>query len=376
MYNAYFDYAATTPVAAHLIELYNFCQTNDWFNPSSHYAIELQQNLRQMQRELIHTLSLPENGRLILTSGATEAINLALKGSITHTSEKTILSSNIEHAAVSNTLNFLQQTYHIPVITIPANSQGLIDPQRVSDALTEKTVFCSWIVVQNEIGTINPVRELYQIVKKYNPNILVHLDASQAVGKIPFNDFLPYGDLISFSGHKFFAPKGIGGLFQRSAFPLQAQIHGGGQQSGLRGGTINYPLIRTFHQAMLDVTNYFQENLNRVNQVHDYLINEIKKRFTASLIINQPPVRVPHIIPLILPGIKGEVIQNYLATEKIYIGTGSACSGHSQKKMILTRLQKPKEIAECAIRLSISHLTTETEVDRLIQALGKISQLI
>lgn len=370
MCDIYLDYAATTPVDPEIQTVYFQAIENQWHNPSSAYAYQISASIHQIKQKILQCLGLSLEYDLVFTSGATESINTILKGVTAYqTPCGSLLSSSIEHSAVTETLQFIQRYFHGTIITVNADTKGTIDPQSLESKLTPDVVLCSVIVVQNEIGTIQPVREIYRIIKAYNPSILIHLDAAQAFGKLPFSQFMPYGDFISFSGHKFYVPKGIGGLIFRKNSPFVPLLHGGGQQDNLRGGTLNYPLILALYHGFMHIREHLDEWINQSCEINRYLEQQLHDYFPQIQFNVPSDLRVSHICSLSIPGYHGETIRNYLASHQIWLSTGSACSGHQKKKNILSRLNRQPGTAESSIRLSVSHLTQPRQIDRLVHQL-------
>ncbi|MBP7461300.1 MAG: aminotransferase class V-fold PLP-dependent enzyme [Candidatus Delongbacteria bacterium] len=378
MCECYLDYAATTPVDPHIAELYHRALLEQWHNPSAAYAHQLAASIHQVKHDILQTLGLGPDYDLIVTSGATESINTILKGITDYRIPAgTLLSTSIEHSAVTETLEFIRHRLRGTIVVISPDRNGLIDPEQLKSKLTPDLKLCSFIVVQNEIGTIQPIRELYRIVKTYNPSIPVHLDAAQAFGKLPLAEFIPYADFISFSGHKFFVPKGIGGLIHRKNNPPPPLIHGGGQQNNLRGGTLNFPLILALYHGIKAMVEHQTQRLDQCRQISRYLEDQITRHLPQARINIPSGIRVPHIWNISIPGIKGETIRNTLASHQIWVSTGSACSTHRKKKNILAKLNRNQEVSESSIRISLSHLTQPEQIDRLIRyLLGMVQERI
>jgi len=368
MSNYYFDYAATTPIRKEVLDIYFQAVENDWQNPSAAYSLYINRELEKIKEELSALFYMNGRGKIVFTSGATESINTILTGSAIKKKKGIIVTSNVEHSAVANTALFIQNQLRCSVKTAKADSYGMVHAESILKNLTPDTILVSVIAVQNELGTIEPLKEIYETVKIYSPHIPVHVDAAQALGKIPIKDFIEYGDLFSFSGHKIFGPKGIGLLIAKDQYQFLPLIYGGGQQDNLRSGTINYPLIKAFYESLKLMSSYFDKEIEIVKSLRDIFIQEVNQ--IESTIINTPIHQaVPHIVHFSIPGLRGETLRNYLTQKGIYISSGSACSSNLAKKTILAKLNKEKKIIDSSLRLSLSYLNSKEDILFLIENL-------
>ncbi|MCD6336822.1 MAG: cysteine desulfurase, partial [Candidatus Marinimicrobia bacterium] len=309
---------------------------------------------------------------IIFTAGASEANNTVLKSSTTccascNENRGHIITSNIEHPSVLNTLKCLENQ-HIEVTQIKVNNKGIIDPADVEAAIRPDTMMISIMYVNNEIGTIQPIHKIAEIAKKHH--IPMHTDAVQAVGKIPIDlQDLPV-DFLSMSGHKIYAPKGIGVLFKRkttkSICPL---ITGGHQENSMRAGTENTLGIIALGEAIRQCKLEMKENEARIGKLRDQLENGIKKNLDHIIINGDLAHRTYNITNISFVNIEGESILLRLDMHGIAVSTGSACStGSLEPSYVITALEVDPEIAHSSIRFSLSRETTEEDIDKTIKA--------
>ncbi|MGM0641233.1 MAG: cysteine desulfurase family protein [Thermotogota bacterium] len=308
---------------------------------------------------------------IYFTSGATESINWAIKGTaLSRKNEgKHILSSRVEHSATVNTLSYLKkQGFEIDYVK--ANKYGELDLEDLKEKIREDTILCTFMFSNNELGTINPVKKIQEIIKSKNENTLFHLDAVQALGKVDFRlkDF--QCDMASFSAHKFHGPKGIGFLYKKESTLIHPLITGGTQERGQRGGTQNVPSIVAMAKALEISINDLKE-MDRIKKLRDEIANEIKS-FGAKIVtpLNNS---IPNTVSTYFEGLRGDVIVNALSDEEIYISTSAACSSKGTSgSRVLKELGFSNRAAEGMIRISLSSLTTGDEVRKFINILKNV----
>ncbi len=371
----YFDYAATTPVDLDVKNHYFDALENKWFNLSSAHKNELLLEFDNIKNSLASLFFPGSQANIIFTSGATESINTIIKSFAISNKNKKILTTAIEHKATLDTLDFCKNFLKIDYEFIKTDKFGIIDIDDLKNKLTENVGLVTFLAVHNELGSIQPIKKAYQIVKEFDENILFHVDGAQLIGKSNIQDFIGFFDAISLSGHKFYAPKGIGMLGIKKNFKLLPLINGGRQQNNLRSGTINFPLISTFHFALNKILNNFEENFSKVKELNKYFLMQLETLNNKFSLNSDAKNSTPFIINCSILGTKGEIIKNFLGDRKIYISTGSACSQNAKKNSILYKLNYKKDIAESSIRISLSHLTTKEEIDFLFENLEKSLEL-
>ena len=368
----YLDNSATTPLHPKVKEI--ITKTLDLYgNPSSMHSTGRQvRALLEQSRKDIADFFHCEPDELIFTGGASEANNTVLKSATTccafcHENHGHIITSNIEHPSVQNTLKCLSHQ-HVDVTEIKVNTSGIIDPKDVEAAIRPDTMMISIMYVNNEIGTIQPIKEIAEIAKKHT--IPMHTDAVQAVGKLPINlQELPV-DFLSMSGHKIYAPKGIGILFKRkSAKNICPLITGGHQENSMRAGTENTLGIIALGEAIRQAKLEMKENKERIGKLRDRLEQGIMKNLDKVKINGDPKNRVYNITNLSFTNIEGESILLRLDMHGIAVSTGSACStGDLEPSYVITALEVDPEIAHSSIRFSLGRETTEEDVDKTIEA--------
>ena len=368
----YLDNSATTPLHPKVKDA--IMNALDLFgNPSSMHSSgrQVRSMLEESRKDIANFFNCTPD-EIIFTAGASEANNTVLKSATTccaFCSENRghIITSNIEHPSVLNTLKCLENQ-HVKVTQIKVNHKGIIDPADVEAAIRPDTMMISIMYVNNEIGTIHPIQEIAEIAKKHN--IPMHTDAVQAIGKIPIDlQKLPV-DFLSMSGHKIYAPKGIGILFKRkTAKNICPLITGGHQENSMRDGTENtlgiIALGEAIRQAKLEMT----ENETRIGKLRDRLEKGIKKNLDHVLVNGDPAHRAYNITNISFMNIEGESILLRLDMHGIAVSTGSACStGSLEPSYVITALEVDPEIAHSSIRFSLSRETTEEDIDKTIEA--------
>ncbi|MFC2045636.1 IscS subfamily cysteine desulfurase [Chloroflexota bacterium] len=368
----YLDNNATTQVAREVRDSMLPFLEDMHGNPSSIHdsgrdAREAIERSRRQVAKLINS----QPRRIIFTGGGSESDNLALKG-ITiarHDKGNHIITTTVEHPAVLNTGKFLEKLgYNITYLQV--DETGWLAPDRLRDTIRDDTILVSIMMANNEVGTILPIKELCAIA--HEREILFHTDAVQAIGKIKV-DVQDLGiDMLSISGHKFHAPKGIGALYLKKGIELEPLIHGGKQESGLRAGTENVPAIVGLGKAA-ELALYNQRDFEEIIVLRDKLEDNIKKLVPNALLNGHPKERLPNTLNLTLPGLRGESIVIALDQHGISISSGSACkSGDPEPTHVLIAMGKSVEDAHCSVRFSLSRYTTENEIDETISALAQV----
>ena len=368
----YLDNNATTQVADEVRDAMIPYLGVEHGNPSSIYDIgrdarEAIENARRRVARLINA----QPRRIIFTGGGSEADNLAIKGVAFAQRDKGnhIITTSIEHPAVLSTCRFLEKLgYNITYLDVDEN--GWLTPETLRYAITDGTILVTIMMANNEVGTILPIIELCAIA--HERGILFHTDAVQAVGKIKV-DVQELGvDMLSISGHKFHASKGIGALYVRKGIELEPLIHGGKQESGLRAGTENVPAIVGLGKAA-ELATYAQQDYYRVRALRDKLEEGIKKLVPDAKLNGHPDNRLPNTLNLTLPGLRGESIVIALDQHGIAISSGSACkSGSPEPTHVLIAMGRTEQEAHSSVRFSLSRYTTEDDVNETVSALVQV----
>jgi cysteine desulfurase len=365
----YMDHNATTPMDPAVLKAMLPYLKERFGNPSSsthefgHVARIGIEEARAQVAQFIGAQ--PEE--IIFTSGATEADNLAIKGIAWSYKEKGnhIITSQIEHKAVLNSCKSLEKEGY-KVTYLPVDKDGLIDPDDVKKAITNKTILITIMYANSEVGTLEPIAEIGEMAKE--KGIIFHTDAVQAVGKIPVNIKELNADLLSISGHKMYGPKGIGALYLKKGVKLTPMIHGGGHERGLRSGTENVPGIVGFGKACEIAIKELPEEMKRLLKLREHLVNGIMKNIKYVQLNGHAEKRIPGNANFSFHYIEGEAL--ILSLKDFAISSGSACtSGSLSSSYVLRAIGVPDHIAHGSIRICLGRSNTTEQVDLFIKQL-------
>ena len=368
----YLDNNATTQVDDVVREAMMPYLSSDAGNPSSiHQTGKIAREALENARRQVAMLINAQPRRIVFTGGGSEADNLAIKGATFAMRDKGnhIITTTVEHPAVLGACEFLER-YGYRVTYLDVDGDGWLDPEKLRNAITADTILVSIMMANNEVGTILPIKELSSICRE--KGILFHTDAVQAVGKIIVDIQDLSVDMLSLSGHKFHAPKGVGALYVRKGIELEPLIHGGKQEKGIRAGTENIPAIVGLGKAAELVTSALL-NSERIRDLRDKLEEGIRNLVTDAVLNGHPENRLPNTLNLILPGLRGESIVIALDQHGISLSSGSACkSGSPEPTHVLIAMGRTKEQAHCSVRFSLSRYTTEEDIDYTVSALEQV----
>ncbi|WP_017905570.1 cysteine desulfurase family protein [Pseudomonas asplenii] len=367
----YFDYAATTPVDERVIQVMVECLgfSGNFGNPasSSHTFGQRARQTVEQARQQVATLVGASAEQIVWTSGATESNNLALKGvaQALGTGGGHVITSRIEHKAVLDTARQLEEG-GVEVTWLEPDADGLIFAQSVEQALREDTFLVSLMLVNNELGTLNDIRAIGQRVREHGA--LFHVDAAQGAGKVAIDlGELPV-DLMSFSAHKLYGPKGIGALYvgPRARQRLNAQIHGGGHEGGLRSGTLATHQIAGMGSAFALATEAFEEEATQIRALRQRLLDQLAD--VPGLRLNgSPSQRIPHTLSLTFA--EGQFNGAQLSQTLAYSATSACNSASNAPSHVLLALGHDADSAARTIRLSLGRFTTEQDIDRAAAAI-------
>lgn len=368
----YLDNSATTRPYDRVCEKVADVMKNNYGNPSSLHrlGISAEKEIKAAKEIIADTLSARPD-EIFFTSGGTESNNMAIRGVCAAARTKHIIASPVEHPATLNTLNALESRGY-RVDYIPVDKDGRVILSEFEDMITQDTALVTVMLVNNEIGTVQPISKMSKILKAKNPNAYLHVDAVQGYCKVPCTQKELGADLISISGHKIHGPKGTGALYIRKGTRLAPIIFGGGQQNGIRPGTENVPGIAGLAVAAKRCSEKSGASIANMETLRKRLENGICDNI-PNVRINTPTVCAPHILNVSFVGVRSEVVLHSLENEGIYVSSGSACSSHKKEpSYVLTSIGlKPEEI-DGSIRFSLSEFTTAAEIDKTVSVLKTI----
>ena len=366
----YLDNSATTKPCPEAVEAVNRALTLQWGNPSAlyHFGIDAAHDLRAARQQVAAALG-AEPDRVFFTSGGTEADNWAVFGTVKRLGKrgKHIITTAIEHHAILNCTRELEsQGYRVTYLK--PDSQGNITPDALKEALTPDTILVSIMMVNNEVGSVSPIRELARLTHRVCPDAIFHTDAVQGFLKLPFQAKTLGADLISVSSHKVHGPKGAGALYispRLKSFP--PLLLGGGQESGFRSGTEGTPAIFGFAAACSAVSATFRADISREKALLDRLAEQLSALPGVRL---NGAHEAPHILSVSIPGVPTQNSINILQDAGICVSAGSACAkGH--RSHVLSAMEVPGAVIDAAFRVSLCRDTTKAELDALVQVITR-----
>ncbi len=372
----YLDSHSTTPTDPRVVEVMLPYFTEKFGNAASRnhaFGWEAEEAVEQARKQIAHLVH-ADPKEIIFTSGATESNNLAIKGVMEMYREKGdhIITNSTEHRAVLDTAKALETRRGLKVTYLPVDKAGMVSPDDVRNAITDKTILISIMLANNEIGTINPIKEIGKIAKE--KGILFHCDATQGVGKIPV-DVQDMGiDLMSFTGHKLYGPKGVGALYVRKKAPrvrLVPLIDGGGHERGMRSGTLPVPLVVGFGKACELCEQEMATESVRLAALRDRLQAGIMKDLEEVYLNGHPTQRLPHNLNISFAYVEGESL--LMGVKEIALSSGSACTSATlEPSYVLRALGVGSDLAHSSIRFGLGRFNTEEEVDYTIKKIIEI----
>lgn len=366
----YLDNNATTRIDPRVFEAMMPFMTDYYANAASihPFGVKAAEAIKNARDQIVALIGC-ETNEIIFTSGATEAINLALKGVAENNKArgKHIVTVLTEHPAVLETCRYLESVGY-EVTYLPVGKDGLLDLETVKQSLTPNTILVSVMLVNNETGIIQPVKEIADIA--HSQSAIFMTDATQAVGKMPVNVEELGVDLMSFSGHKLYGPKGVGGLYVRSKHPhkvkLTPLIHGGGQERGLRSGSLNVPGIVGLGKAAEIAQQEMEADAKRIGELREYLETELLK-IENTVLNGHPRKRLYNTSSICFKGVDADAMITGL--KDIAISNGSACtSAHVEPSHVLLAMGKSREDAFSTLRFSLGKLNARNEIEQTIKA--------
>ena len=362
----YLDYSATTPVNQEVIESYVKTCQNFIGNPNSLHKLGIEANklMKEATEQIAKLLNIKPT-EIIYTSGASESNNTAIKGiALKYQNRgKHIITTELEHSSVVAPLQYLTNLgYEVDFVRL--KEDGQIDIEHLKSLLREDTILVTMASVSSELGIMQPIEEIGAILKEY-PKCFFHVDMTQNLGKVPIS--LENIDLASFSAHKFYGMKGIGGLVKKEGILLEPLIHGGKSTTIWRSGTPALPLIVSLAKALrLSLTDLLEKQ-EHILKLNTYIRKELEQ--ISGLHINSSEKAIPHILNFSVLGMKPETLQHALEVHEIYVSTQTACAKGTNPSTAVMAVTRNKEYAKSSLRISISHLTTLEEITTFVNVL-------
>jgi cysteine desulfurase len=382
----YLDYNATTPIDPLVVRAMqpyvggaDNTDLGEFGNPSSNHAYGRQaRDAVNTARAQLAALIGANPSEIVFTGGGTEASNYAIKGLVPPKlmgairDQVHLVTSMVEHPATLQPCDFLRRL-GCSVTFVPVDGMGRVDPDAIRRAITKATVLITIMHSNNEVGTLQPIREIAAIAREHG--ILTHTDAAQSIGKIEVNVNDLGVDLLTIAGHKLYAPKGVGALFVRNGVRLEPLIHGAGHEGGRRAGTENVPYIVALGMAAQIARQSLPEATEKLKSLRDRLENRLRVQLGDGLVLNgHRELRLPNTLNLSFPGCIGADL--LAKVPDVAASTGSAChEGQVKMSPVLSAMGVPPHIGQGAVRLSVGRFTTEAEVDRAADSLARAAKL-
>lgn len=360
----YLDYSATTKINDEVLDTYVKVSKEYIGNPNSLHSLGVKSKeiIDLATNQIKNILNVP-NHEVIYTSGASESNNLALKGiALKYKNRGThIITTPLEHSSIVSPLNYLSKNgFTIDILEL--NEDGSINQEHLKKLMTNETLIVSVSLVDSELGIKQDINSISDILKDY-PKCFFHVDATQAIGKVDID--LSNIDLISFSAHKFYGPKGIGVLLKKDSIVIEPLIHGGKSTSIYRSGTPTTPLIVSMSKALRLVTENLNDKINYVKNLNDILREKLSSY--SNVHINSTTNSIPHILNFSVIGVKPETMLHALESHNIFISTKSACSSSNSLSSSVMAVTKNEKYANHSLRISLSYLTTIDEINYFLE---------
>jgi cysteine desulfurase len=369
----YLDYAATTPVDARVLDAMLPYFRESFGNPSSvHRYGQRAEAAVEQARETVAAVLRCRPDEVIFTSCGSESDNLALRGAAQAVSEKSgrkwILTSRVEHHAVSKTAEQLAGQYGFPLEWLDVDEYGMVRPDAVEKAICDDTAIVSVMYANNEIGTINPVKEIAEVC--HQNGALFHTDAVQAAAYLPVDVTESGADLVSLGGHKFYGPKGVGALYVRKGTPLFPQVTGGGQEFGQRAGTSNVPYIVGFAEALRLAAEEREQRSAHVKSLRDRIIGAVLEEIPDSRLTGHPEARLPNHASFAFKNVDGNLLLQMLDIAGFACSSGSACkTGNPEPSEVMSAIGLSREWGLGSLRITLGSGTIAEHVESFLRTL-------
>lgn len=372
---AYFDNSATTKVLDCVKDAVVDAMCVNYGNAAAKHrkGVEAENLIREAKKAIADTLKVQEK-EILFTSGGTESNNTALIGTAlaNRRAGKHLITTGVEHPSIYNTMSFLEEM-GFEVTYLPVDHLGHISLEDLEKAIREDTILVSVMYVNNEVGAVESIEAISQCIKKKNPKTLFHVDAIQAYGKYKIRPKKQGIDLLSVSGHKIHAPKGVGFLYIRDGVKIRPILFGGGQQKGMRSGTENVPGCVGLGVAAREAYKDFDARIEKLYTLREHLIAGLKPLGGVTINGSEDRTNAPQIVSASFEGVRSEVLLHALEDKGVYVSSGSACSSnHPGISGTLKGIGVKKELLDSTIRFSLGDLNTEEEVNYAIGVLGEL----
>ena len=374
---AYLDNAATTRVFPEVREMMVHVMEEDFGNPSSKHTKGITaENYIKEAKETICTQLKCKPKEIIFTSGGTESNNMAFIGTAiaNRRAGKHVITTRIEHASVHEPMAYLEEMGY-DVTYLPVDSTGRVSVEELENAIREDTFLISIMYVNNEVGSVQPIEQIGQMLKKKHPQILFHVDAIQAFGKYKIVPKKLGVDMMSVSGHKIHGPKGSGFLYVNEKVKIRPILFGGGQQDGMRSGTENVPSIAGLGVAVKEIYTGHSEKRAKLYELKKRLIAGLQDvdGVTINALIDPIEETAPHIVSVSFANTRSEVMLHALAQKGVFVSSGSACSSnHPELSGTLLAIGVKSELLDSTLRFSFSVMTTSEEIDYAIEVVKEV----
>ena len=372
---AYFDNSATTKVLDCVKDAVVDAMCVNYGNAAAKHrkGVEAENLIREAKKAIADTLKVQEK-EILFTSGGTESNNTALIGTAlaNRRAGKHLITTGVEHPSIYNTMSFLEEM-GFEVTYLPVDHLGHISLEDLEKAIREDTILVSVMYVNNEVGAVEPIEAISQCIKKKNPKTLFHVDAIQAYGKYKIRPKKQGIDLLSVSGHKIHAPKGVGFLYIRDGVKIRPILFGGGQQKGMRSGTENVPGCVGLGVAAREAYKDFDARIEKLYTLREHLIAGLKPLGGVTINGSEDRTNAPQIVSASFEGVRSEVLLHALEDRGIYVSSGSACSSnHQGASGTLKGIGVKQELLDSTLRFSFGMFNKKEEIDYAIEVLKEL----
>ena len=372
---AYFDNSATTRVLDSVMDIVTRTMTVDYANPAAKHirGMEAENYIRDARSIIAKTLKVADK-EILFTSGGSESNNMALIGTAMANKRAGmhIISTNVEHASIYNTLGFLQEQ-GFEITYLPVDHNGHIDLDQLREAVRPDTILVSVMYVNNEVGSVEPVAEISRVIKAKNPSTIFHVDAIQAYGKLTIRPKKQGIDLLSVSAHKIHGPKGVGFLYIDEKVKIRPILYGGGQQKDMRSGTENVPGIAGMGRAAREIYTDHQQKVEYITGLKDYMTDRMASLPGVTVNSRKGMESAPQIVSASFQGVRSEVLLHALEDKGIYVSSGSACSSnHPAISGTLKAIGVRQELLDSTLRFSFGVFNTREEIDYCMEVLEEL----